>query len=76
MLFYYRKSKDGSETKGKLERLKTRFSVQHLNVSDFAWIARCRKTQKELTLPFAVERKRIDDLSGSIKDGRYHEQKV
>jgi crossover junction endonuclease MUS81 len=52
------------------------FEVRHLNVGDFMWIARCKFTNRELVLPYIVERKRIDDLSSSIKDGRYHEQKV
>ena len=30
---------------------------------------------RELILPYIVERKRMDDLAGSIKDGRYKEQK-
>lgn len=32
--------------------------------------------RRELVLDFIVERKRLDDLSGSIVDGRYKEQKV
>ncbi|OXU29401.1 hypothetical protein TSAR_002197 [Trichomalopsis sarcophagae] len=51
------------------------YEVRSLKVGDFLWIARCRLTDRELVLPYIVERKRIDDLSGSIKDGRYHEQK-
>lgn len=31
---------------------------------------------RELILDFIVERKRMDDLCGSIIDGRFHEQKV
>jgi len=30
----------------------------------------------ELVLDFIVERKRMDDLAGSIVDGRFREQKV
>ncbi|XP_050580499.1 crossover junction endonuclease MUS81 isoform X4 [Bombus affinis] len=52
------------------------FEIRHLKVGDFAWIARCRRNKNnELILPFIVERKRIDDLSASITDGRFHEQK-
>lgn len=32
-------------------------------------------SEKELVLPYVVERKRMDDFGQSIKDGRYHEQK-
>lgn len=52
------------------------FEVRHLKLGDFMWIARCRNTRKEVVLPHIVERKRIDDLAQSIKDNRYHEQKV
>ena len=48
------------------------FEIRHLKVGDFAWIARCRRNKNnELILPFIVERKRIDDLSASITDGRF-----
>ncbi|XP_072932851.1 crossover junction endonuclease MUS81 [Epargyreus clarus] len=47
-----------------------------LKVGDFAWIARHKVHEnQELVLPYIVERKRLDDLSASIKDGRFHEQK-
>ncbi|CAH1176746.1 unnamed protein product [Phaedon cochleariae] len=51
------------------------YEVKHLSVGDFIWICRDKSTKKELVLPYVVERKRLDDLAGSIKDGRYHEQK-
>lgn len=38
------------------------------------WIAR-DECDRELVLPYIVERKRKDDLASSIKDGRYYEQK-
>ncbi|XP_073982170.1 mus81 structure-specific endonuclease subunit isoform X2 [Rhodnius prolixus] len=51
------------------------FEVRHLKVGDFLWICRSRTSPIELVLPFIVERKRLDDLSKSIMDGRFHEQK-
>lgn len=51
------------------------FKIRHLSVGDFIWIARNDQGQ-ELVLPYVVERKRMDDLASSIKDGRFHEQKV
>ncbi|XP_025262510.1 crossover junction endonuclease MUS81 isoform X3 [Camponotus floridanus] len=51
------------------------FEVRRLKIGDFMWIARCRKTQDELVIPYIIERKRMDDLSASITDGRFHEQK-
>lgn len=58
-----------------LTNLKTKFETRQLSVGDFVWIAR-DQSGKELLLPYIVERKRMDDLGSSIKDGRFHEQKV
>ncbi|XP_026748846.2 crossover junction endonuclease MUS81 [Galleria mellonella] len=47
-----------------------------LKVGDFTWIARSNiNKEHELVLPYVIERKRMDDLGASIKDGRFHEQK-
>nr|MBC9702457.1 ERCC4 domain-containing protein [Leuconostoc sp.] len=35
-----------------------------------------RADERECVLDYVVERKRLDDLCGSIRDGRYDEQKV
>ncbi|XP_065577861.1 uncharacterized protein LOC136038591 isoform X2 [Artemia franciscana] len=52
------------------------FEVRRLNVGDYLWVARSNSDpSKELVLPFVIERKRLDDLASSIKDGRYREQK-
>lgn len=58
-----------------LTQLGVLFEVRRLKIGDFMWIARCRKTQDELVIPYIIERKRMDDLSASITDGRFHEQK-
>ena len=47
-----------------------------LELGDMFWIARHRETKQEIALDFIIERKRLDDLVNSIKDGRFHEQKV
>ena len=52
------------------------FELRHLQVGDYVWICRDRSTGHELMLPYIVERKRMDDLAKSIKDGRYRDQKV
>lgn len=46
-----------------------------LKVGDFTWVARSIGNKEELVLPYVIERKRMDDLGASIKDGRFHEQK-
>lgn len=47
-----------------------------LSVGDVQWIAKHITTGQEVVLDFIIERKRLDDLIGSIKDGRFHEQKT
>lgn len=59
-----------------LEKRKVNFEVRRLSVGDFLWICRDQSNKDvELVLPYIVERKRMDDLASSIKDGRFHEQK-
>lgn len=49
--------------------------VRCLSVGDVLWIAKHTKTGREVALNYACERKRLDDLAMSIKDGRFVEQK-
>lgn len=58
--------------------------VRPLALGDIIWVAKCHDPQllqslgiegDEVVLDFVVERKRLDDLLSSIKDGRFHEQK-
>ncbi|KAF8941018.1 Crossover junction endonuclease mus81 [Dissophora ornata] len=50
-----------------------------LDIGDVIWIARLKDSSlgglDELVLDYVVERKRMDDLVSSIKDGRFIEQK-
>lgn len=77
------------EVIGELRKNGVNPEIMKLNIGDFVWI--CRETPKpnsnnhhrltisrknDLVLPFVVERKRGDDLASSIKDGRFHEQKI
>ena len=50
-----------------------KYESRHLSCGDFIWVA--RSGASELVLPYIVERKRLDDLSKSIIDNRYNEQK-
>lgn len=50
-------------------------SVRSLSVGDVLWVARHLKTGKEVVLNYVCERKRLDDLAMSIKDGRFTNQK-
>lgn len=58
--------------------------VRPLELGDFLWVAKCNEVGllarydeegDEVALDWIVERKRLDDLVGSIKDGRFLEQK-
>ncbi|XP_017114434.1 crossover junction endonuclease MUS81 [Drosophila elegans] len=62
------------QTRGYLESLGARHEVRRLTIGDFLWIAQDAQGN-ELVLPYIVERKRMDDLASSIRDGRFHEQK-
>ncbi|ELU03776.1 hypothetical protein CAPTEDRAFT_101818 [Capitella teleta] len=65
------------------------FDVRKLQIGDFLWVAREKHRSpislsghssvtkpREVVLHYIIERKRMDDLSGSITDGRFREQKV
>lgn len=62
-------------TRVKLSSLDVVYQVRNLKVGDYAWVAKEKGSNRELVLPYIVERKRMDDLGSSIKDGRYYEQK-
>ncbi|KAL6937526.1 hypothetical protein ACO0RG_004036 [Hanseniaspora osmophila] len=49
--------------------------IRNLHLADFVWIGKHKKTGKECCLNYFIERKRLDDLSDSIKDHRFTEQK-
>ncbi|XP_074132454.1 crossover junction endonuclease MUS81 isoform X1 [Sminthopsis crassicaudata] len=80
---------DVSETTGsshradilrELQRLGVPHDVRKLHVGDFVWVAQETRPREltrpaELVLDHVVERKRLDDLCGSITDGRFREQK-
>ena len=52
---------------------------RNLPIGDFAWILKIKRVDDEefieYVLDFIVERKTVDDLAASIRDGRYDEQK-
>ena len=58
--------------------------VRALELGDIFWVAKCNDPSllsrygeegDEVALDWIVERKRLDDLIGSVKDGRFYEQK-
>ncbi|KAH8652729.1 crossover junction endonuclease MUS81 [Tricladium varicosporioides] len=54
--------------------------MRALELGDILWVAKTHtpipsESSTEIVLDYIVERKRLDDLVGSIKDGRFHEQK-
>ena len=59
-------------------------TVRALELGDALWVARCKEPGwlarqgaegDEVVLDWIVERKRLDDLLSSLRDGRFHEQK-
>uniref|UniRef100_A0A1B6CER1 Crossover junction endonuclease MUS81 n=2 Tax=Clastoptera arizonana TaxID=38151 RepID=A0A1B6CER1_9HEMI len=64
----------GDEIVKELKSLGILVEIRKLSVGDFTWICR-NSSNQELVLPYIIERKRLDDLAKSIKDGRFHEQK-
>lgn len=58
--------------------------MRSLELGDAQWVAKCHDADllrrsgaegDEVVLDYIIERKRLDDLIMSIKDGRFHEQK-
>ncbi|CAN3377319.1 crossover junction endonuclease Mus81p [Diutina rugosa] len=70
-----RSSKDRAFFEEELLRAGVKCESRTLPVGDMVWVARHKISKKEVLLDVIAERKRIDDLASSIKDGRYHEQK-
>nr|XP_039261861.1 crossover junction endonuclease MUS81-like [Styela clava] len=58
------------------------YEQRTLHIGDFLWIAQEKpalcvgRKPKELVLNYIIERKILSDLSMSIKDGRFREQKI
>lgn len=73
------------ELVSELKRNGVNFDVRKLHIGDFLWIAQQKvhpvpgqlriPQPQELVLDYVIERKRMDDLCGSIIDGRFREQK-
>jgi crossover junction endonuclease MUS81 len=62
-----------------LGKHKIKSEMRALPLGDALWVARVKTSTGsivEMLLDIVLERKQIDDLIASIKDGRYHEQKV
>lgn len=73
---YFRVSKKNDPTVAQFNKYPDlKHEYRSLKVGDFTWIALHKINKQELVLPYIVERKRMDDLGASIKDGRFHEQK-
>lgn len=79
-----RAKKDRDYMQEELSKLGVDPIMRSLEVGDAQWVAKCKDPDflsqqgaegDEVVLDWIVERKRLDDLIGSIKDGRFHEQK-
>jgi crossover junction endonuclease MUS81 len=70
-----RSQRDRDFFQTRLTSLKVECDVRPLSVGDVVWTAKHKKTGREVILNYICERKRLDDLVSSIKDGRFQEQK-
>ncbi|KAL2863658.1 crossover junction endonuclease MUS81 [Aspergillus lucknowensis] len=79
-----RTSKDRDYIANELNNKGVNPEVRALEVGDIIWVAKFHdptflskygEDGDEVMLDWIVERKRLDDLVSSIKDGRFHEQK-
>lgn len=80
-----RTSKDRDYIANELSKKGVSPEVRALELGDAMWVAKFHdpgylsrtygEEGDEIMLDWIVERKRLDDLVGSIKDGRFHEQK-
>ncbi|RUP50707.1 restriction endonuclease type II-like protein [Jimgerdemannia flammicorona] len=59
-----------------LHELGVAVEICDLKLGDVLWVARRHNDGMELVLDYIIERKRMDDLVASIKDGRFAEQKA
>nr|CAB3264088.1 crossover junction endonuclease MUS81-like [Phallusia mammillata] len=69
------------EMRRELHKLGLSYDERVLQIGDFVWIAKEKEhfqigPAKELVLDYVVERKCMSDLAQSIRDGRFHEQKI
>uniref|UniRef100_A0A0N5ASK4 Crossover junction endonuclease MUS81 n=1 Tax=Syphacia muris TaxID=451379 RepID=A0A0N5ASK4_9BILA len=53
----------------------SKFELRNLSVGDYTWVLRSPE-KVEVMLDYIVERKTFNDLSQSIRQGRYEEQKI
>ncbi|KAJ2455550.1 Crossover junction endonuclease mus81 [Coemansia sp. RSA 2336] len=72
-------SADRALIEKELESEGVKVEIRPLTVGDYLWIARAKpssayKHLPDIVLDYLVERKRMDDLCASIRDGRYREQ--
>ncbi|PYH45554.1 crossover junction endonuclease MUS81 [Aspergillus saccharolyticus JOP 1030-1] len=79
-----RSSRDRDYLANELSKKGVTPEVRALELGDVMWVAkfhdptflsRYGEEGDEMMLDWIVERKRLDDLIGSMKDGRFHEQK-
>ncbi|PWY92039.1 endonuclease MUS81 [Aspergillus heteromorphus CBS 117.55] len=79
-----RSSKDRDYISNELSKKGVSLDVRALELGDAMWVAKFHDPKflsqygeegDEMMLDWIVERKRLDDLIGSMKDGRFHEQK-
>lgn len=59
----------------KLELQKIPYFVGHLSIGDYVFFSKDKNGSMDLLCPILVERKSVQDIAGSINDGRWTNQK-
>ncbi|RLV85479.1 Crossover junction endonuclease [Meyerozyma sp. JA9] len=70
-----RSKEDRGFFQNRLKSLSVNCESRALSVGDAVWVAQNKRTGREVVLNHICERKRLDDLVFSIRDGRFQEQK-
>lgn len=70
-----RSSKERYYFKEKVSSSGVKCETENLSVGDVLWVAKHKSTNQTVVLNYVCERKRLDDLALSIRDGRFTEQK-
>ncbi|RCK58140.1 Crossover junction endonuclease MUS81 [Candida viswanathii] len=70
-----RSQQERDHFQARLKMLNINCQVLPLASGDTIWVAQNRSTKMVAVLNYLCERKRLDDLCDSIKDGRFQEQK-
>lgn len=60
-----------------IKKSNVRYECVSLNIGDYTWIARSKEKNKDdIILNILIQRKGMDELNNSLKEGSFGEEKV